>query len=264
MIDIHTHILPDCDDGSPDIETSIKNLKMMQDAGVTDVLLTPHFLRNLYHNSADIIENRFDLLQKTILKENLTINPHKAAEVYLDSKIIADIEKENLFIGNTKYILVETSMTIFPDDLLETLYHLVRKGYRPIMAHPERYNNVIRNIGVAEDLMFRNVYLQLNAGSIIGNNGKQVQDTAWQMLENGYAHFLASDNHCHSEEYVLPKAIAEINNEFDESLTTLLTEINPRKVLNNEKIDFFYMEKEERNYPEQLNIFEKLIKKIFK
>ena len=98
MIDIHTHILPDCDDGSPDIETSIKNLKMMQDAGVTDVLLTPHFLRNLYHNSADIIENRFDLLQKTILKENLTINPHKAAEVYLDSKIIADIEKENLFI----------------------------------------------------------------------------------------------------------------------------------------------------------------------
>ncbi len=264
MIDIHTHILPDCDDGSPDVETSVKNLKMMQDAGVTDVVLTPHFLRNLYHNSADIIDNRFDLLQKAVLKENLNIDLHKAAEVYLDSKIIDDIEKENFFIGNTKYILVETGMTSFPDDLYEILYHLVRKGYRPIMAHPERYNNIIRNIGVAEDLMFRNVYLQLNAGSFIGNNGKQVQDTAWQMLENGFAHFLASDNHCQSDEYVLPKAIAEINNEFDESLTTLLTEINPKKMLNNEKIEFFYMEKQEISNPVQLNIFEKLMKKIFK
>ncbi len=264
MIDIHTHILPDCDDGSPDLQTSVKKLKIIQDAGVSDVVLTPHFLRNLYHNSADIIENRFDLLQKAVLKENLKINLHKAAEVYLDGKIIDDIEKENLFIRDTKYILVETSMTIFPDDLLETLYHLVRKGYRPIMAHPERYNNIIRNIGIAEDLMFRNVYLQLNAGSILGNNGKQVQDTAWQMLENGFVHFLASDNHCRSDEYTLPAAITEINEEFDESLTTLLTEINPRKMLNNEKIDIFYMEKQERNYPEELNFFEKVLKKIFK
>ncbi len=242
MIDIHTHILPEIDDGSENIETSIEQLKLMQEVGVEGVVCTPHFLRNNWHNTADIISEKFELLQNAISENNINIKLYQAAEVYLDEKSLQTIKEENFNIAGTKYVLVETSMQEFPANLYEILFQLVKDGFSPILAHPERYSTICNNIELAEEMMHKNVYLQLNAGSFLGYYGKHIRKTAWKMLERGYVHFVASDNHCKHNEYPLPLVYDVISKKIDRHTADLLTKTNPIKMLNNEKIEYFYVD----------------------
>ncbi len=251
MIDIHSHLLPNCDDGSPDIETSITQLKLMVGEGLTDLVLTPHYMRNVYHNISSVIDDRYYLLHKGIKENKINVNIYKGAEVYLDYNILDDIKENGFAINDTQYVLVETGMSGFPNDLLKILYDLVRNGFKPILAHPERYSNVSQDLQVAEDLIHRNVYMQINAGSLVGSYGEIAQQTAFELIDNGFAHFMASDNHCKSDNYVLPRAIAELQEFYDDNLVELLTETNPRKMLKNEKITYFnttYKQQKEKGF----------------
>ncbi len=261
MIDIHTHILPAIDDGSPDLKTSIKQIKMMVERGVTNIVCTPHFMRNNYHNTDQIITSKFQLLKKEIAREKIDVKLHKAAEVYLDNKSLQTIKKEQFNIDNTKFVLVETSMSEFPADLYDILFHLVLEGYKPILAHPERYQPFQKNCEIAEEFMYKNVYLQMNAGSFLGQYGTRIQKTAWNMLSKGYVHFIASDNHCRHEDYSLALAYDAIAETIDNYTAKLLIETNPKKLLNDEKIDFFYVE---ASNTENKTFLEKIKEKIKK
>ncbi len=258
MIDIHTHILFGIDDGSESLEISLRQLKIMSEAGVEKVVLTPHYIRNSYHNTREVIDEKLQILKQAVKDEDIPIELYPAAEVYLEKDIIKDIEKENFNINNSRYVLVETSLSQFPPDLLQILYQLVVKGFKPILAHPERYSNIANDFRIAEDLINRNVYMQVNAGSILGNYGKHIKKAALNLLEYGYAHFLASDNHCKSDDYILPKAVEKITEKYDGYLAELLTEINPQKVLDNENIPYFYLERKTEIIKEK-----SLLEKIF-
>lgn len=246
MIDIHTHILPAVDDGSGSIETSLQQLTIMHASGITDVVLTPHYQREGFRTSRKERDTKRAALQTECQTAGLSLTLHHGSEVYLDASIWNDIETMRLCMADTPFVLVETGMTIFPENLYEVLYFLVRKGYRPILAHPERYRPIYTNPEQAEDFLHRNVYLQINAGSLLGHYGKMPQRCAWHLLEHGYAHFMASDNHCRSGNYPLPQACEFIARRIDDHLPQLLTQINPRKMLNNEDIPYFYMEKQAR------------------
>ncbi len=257
MIDIHTHILHAVDDGSVDLATSIQHLKLMQENSVNTIFLTPHFMRQNYDLRQSIIEDRFQELQQEMDKEEIRIKIILGREVYLDRDIPQEIQNISLMMGNSDYLLVETNMTNFPTDLNEILYHLVRMGKKPIMAHPERYTDIINNHSLAEDLLHHNVYLQINAGSLLGSYGKSVQKTAWFLIDNGFAHFVASDNHCNQPEYTLPAAVELIRKNVDDHTAELLTKINPEKVMNNEPITYFYLE---RVVQENKGFFSRLFK----
>lgn len=262
MIDIHTHILPGIDDGSPDLETSLNYLQQMAAEGVTDVVCTSHYIRNQFHNTHQIRQEKYMLLQTEVHKRLIPIKLHLAAEVYLEPEILNDIKKEKMNIGKTSYILVETDFTGFPVNLKELLFDLVRAGYKPILAHPERYSNIKKNPEIAEEFMHRNVLLQLNAGSLLGNYGRASAKAAWKLLELGYCHFVASDCHCRSGKYVLPQVAELISKKFDEYTSQLLTKKNPEKILNNENIDTFYLENVDLTKNNYWNKFKKIITKI--
>lgn len=256
MIDIHTHILHNCDDGSDSLELSIEQITNMIDKGVTDIVLTPHYMNSYVQTDAKVIDKQFKELSKVIT--DLEINLHKGGEIFLNPGIEDKIDKE-LCIGDTSYILVETNMGEFTPDIYEILFKLVRKGFRPILAHPERYNYIMNDPEMAEDFLHRNVYLQVNAGSILGLYGPKIAKTAWYLIDNGFAHFLASDNHCRTDEYILPAAIDAIRDNIDDYTAELLTKINPQKMLNNEKIKYFYLEKRPT---EKKGFFDKILRKI--
>ena len=241
MIDIHTHILPEIDDGSKSLENSIEQVKFMAKNGVTDIVCTPHFIRNYWHNTAEIISEKFKQLQKAVKDENIKL--HQGCEVYLDENSLQTIQNQKLNIGNTNYVLVETMMTEFPVNLFDILYQLVKANFKPILAHPERYLPIIANFELAENFMFRDIYLQVNAGSLFGKYGKKSQKTAFKMIDYGFAHFVASDNHCRNFHYPLPAAFEVISNQCDEYTANLLTQVNPAKMLQNENIPIFYLEK---------------------
>jgi len=256
MIDIHTHILHNCDDGSDSLELSIEQITNMISKGVTDIVLTPHYMNSYVQTDAKVINKQFKEISKATA--NMKINLHKGGEIFLNPGVEDKIDKE-LCIGDTSYILVETNMGEFTPDIYEILFKLVRKGLRPILAHPERYNYIINDPNMAEDFLHRNVYLQVNAGSVLGFYGSKIAKTAWYLIDNGFAHFVASDNHCKIDEYILPAAIEAIRNNIDDYTAELLTEINPQKMLNNEKIKYFYLEKQPI---EKKGFFEKILKKL--
>ena len=257
MIDIHTHILHECDDGSESLESSIKQITNMIEKGVTDIVLTPHYMNSYVQTDADIIERQYvELLTAT---KDLNINLHKGGEVFLNAGIDDKTITKELCIDNTDYILVETNMGDLTYDIYETLFNIVKKGFRPILAHPERYNYIMNDPAMAEDFMHRNVYLQINAGSILGVYGSKIAKTAWYLINNGFAHFVASDNHCKTDEYILPMAIKLLREKIDANIANLLTQVNPQKILDNEKIEHFYQKKRKA---EKKGFFEKFLSKL--
>ena len=257
MIDIHTHILHNCDDGSTSLDLSIQQIKNMIDKGVTDIVLTPHYMNSYVQTDAMIIGKRFEELLRAT--NELEINLHKGGEIFLNQGINDEVIDRELCIGDTPYVLVETNMGEFTSDIYETFFNLVRKGLRPILAHPERYNYIMNDPSMVEDIMHRNIYLQINAGSILGIYGQKIKKTAWFLIENGFAHFVASDNHCKTDEYILPSAIAAIRNKIDNYTADLLTQVNPQKMLNNEKIEYFYLKEQK---VEKKGFFEKILRKL--
>lgn len=242
MIDIHSHVLFGVDDGSQELSQSLLVLQSAADAGMQIIIATPHYMRGFYDNTRTVIDNKFSALSSAMHDQNISIKLLKGAEVYLtDDLVIDDILNENLFIENTKYVLVETEMNGFPADLHHILYKMVKKGMRPILAHPERYRNIQQNPSSAEDFIFRDVYLQINAASLLGGYGRSAHDTAWFLVENGLAHFIGSDSHCQSAEYGYPLAIQAIAERLGDGLAELLSTINPSKMLANEKVSLKYM-----------------------
>jgi protein-tyrosine phosphatase len=241
MIDLHTHILPGVDDGSRSLETSLEHLRLMQERGVTGVFLTPHFMRNMHEGNPQTIRRKFHELQKTILEEKIEINLYPGFEIFLETGIHEKIEANKLALNDTKYVLVETNMSGFTRELPQILYDLVRTGWKPILAHPERYADVIKDPSIAEDLIHKNVLMQINAGSLLGDYGRGTHSVAWYLIERGFAHFLASDNHCKRPEYKLDLAAEEIRTTIDEHTVQLLTVHNPQQVINNDPIEYFYV-----------------------
>ncbi len=241
MIDIHTHICPGIDDGSSSPEESVKALRTIAEAGITDIFLTPHYLPGHYENTSDVVVPIMENLRKLLEAENIRINLHQAAEVFMSHNIVVEIVENQLSMSESQYVLVEMDMNNIPVNLNDILYQIVLAGFYPILAHPERYMGIQRDLSLIEDLIYRNVYMQINSGSLLGMYGKQAHDTAWYMVENGLAHFMGSDYHCHGKNYTLidgRKAVAE---HIDEYTADLLTKINPSKILSGEKVDLHYL-----------------------
>ncbi len=239
MVDIHTHILPAIDDGSGDIDSSLLYVSLMKEKGVTDFFVTPHYIVGEYDNTPDIVSRKYDELTAAILHKGYDINVHKGVEVYLSSGILEKVDLRKYCLGNSDYILVETAMNGFPANVLEIFYQLVKKGFKPILAHPERYIDIIKKVSLVEDLIYRNVYMQVNAGSFLGVYGDQVAKTAWDLFHKGFIHFIASDCHCHRDEYILPIAKQVLKERYPDYTSEIFTDVNPAKIISNEKIEYF-------------------------
>ncbi|MCB5251256.1 MAG: CpsB/CapC family capsule biosynthesis tyrosine phosphatase [Candidatus Cloacimonadales bacterium] len=258
MIDIHNHILPGLDDGAKDIETTIEYLKLIQESGVKKLVFTPHYMPGFYESTHKAVSSIFKDIMK--IKDDYAPDVHfyHSAEVYLNGEnIIDDIIKENLFINNSQYVLVENNLNGFTEDLYQLLYQMTRKGMKPILAHPERYQEIKENPIKADDFLQRDVYLQINTGSILGGYGKQVQDTAFELIDRGWVHFLGSDCHCRSMVYDFPEAVDAIRHEFDNKMAELLSQTFPEKMLNNEHLPHFYMVRKET--PKKKSFLEKML-----
>ena len=241
MIDIHSHLIPNVDDGSFSLENSLKYLKIMAELGVETLVLTPHFISDSLEKFDDIDRN-FKILVSSAQEKSIEMNLILAKEVLLYPTIVEDIEKYKLNISGTNYILVETNFQEFPNFFDETLYKLLKNGYRPILAHPERYIDIINNVELAADLMHRNILLQINSGSFFGLYGRKVKQTVIKLLRNGYCHFIAGDFHGHENNYSLKFAVEYIRRNIDDFSANLLAKENPATMLQNKDIQIFYVD----------------------
>ena len=235
MIDFHSHILPNIDDGSSSIEESINILKEAKEAGFTKIISTSHYIEEYYESDE---KERTELL-KNIEKNYQDIELYLGNEIYITDQMIELVkEGKASTINNSKYILFELPMNTKTMLTKEMIYRIIENGYTPIIAHPERYNYVQGYPEYVEELAEMGAMFQANYGSIIGMYGEKAKKTVKKLLKQDLIQFLGSDVHRTNQIYpLIPKAIKKISKVISEEKIKELTVMNPQKVLDNEEIE---------------------------
>lgn len=202
--DIHSHLLPGIDDGSPDVETSLKLLKSLSDAGIRKFICTPHVIGDMYRNTPETINNALQKLQKAVRQEGLDIEISAAAEYMIDDHFMELLRnKEPLMKLSKNHILTELSYSTAPERLEEISFEINVSNYQPIMAHPERYHYYHQNYEAYNRMKELGFLLQVNLLSLTGYYGRSVAKAAKYILDNHLADFVGSDLHHFNHLHVL-------------------------------------------------------------
>lgn len=194
-IDLHSHLIPGIDDGAQTMEESMVLLKGMSVLGYEKVITTPHIMLDAYRNTPQIIQEGLHALQQAASEENIDIKIEAAAEYYLDDGFYDLLEKGDMMTIKGEYLLFETSYTSKPLALEEMIFEIGAAGYRPLMAHPERYRYIKdprKEYGRLKDL---GVMFQVNLNSFSGHYGKSAKTLAHFLSKEGMINFLGSDVH---------------------------------------------------------------------
>ena len=193
--DMHSHLIPGIDDGARDIETSVALIREMYNMGFTSLITTPHIMSDLYPNTPEIILAGLETVRQAVKAEGIEIEINAAAEYLMDETFAEKIEADNLLTLIDKYVLIEMSFISPPPNADELLFQLQTKGYRPVMAHPERYLYLHGSLAEYERLKERGCLLQLNLLSMVGYYGRDVKQTAIKMLKAGLFDLAGTDLH---------------------------------------------------------------------
>lgn len=194
-IDIHSHILPNIDDGSKSIQETSSLLEEMALLGFNKCIATPHTMTNVWDNSTDFIQETF-LNTKSHLPQNLDQMLYRVSSEYMmDETFIERLQNEKLLVIKDNIVLVEMSYLNPTVDLKNILFQLQMKGYTPLLAHPERYlyyHNSKQDYFRLKEL---GCLFQLNLLSTVGYYGKSVATIADFLLANNLIDFVGSDIH---------------------------------------------------------------------
>ena len=190
--DMHSHLIPGIDDGAANIESSIKMIHGLQKLGFKKMITTPHIMPDVYNNSAESIRNGCEELNAAI-KNEVDVNIHPAAEYYIDGSFVDRITGGEKFLTfGDNYILVEVSMMIREKKMEEVLFELNMRGYKPVLAHAERYPYLFEHhkLDNYEALRDADVFLQVNLRSFTGGYGEIQKKIAKALAENEMISFI--------------------------------------------------------------------------
>ena len=196
MVDIHTHVIPYVDDGSPNLETSIAMIKHEIAIGVDTIICTPHYIFHRYEKSVEEIKKNFLLLKEAVEKENLPIKLYLGQEIcYTHREDILKMLKDGklLTLNNTNRVLLEFSFTREPEDLLDIIYNFGVNGYEVIIAHVERYEWISLEKVIA--LRNEGAKIQINSNSYLGLETFKEKRLTKKLLKLALVDYVASDTH---------------------------------------------------------------------
>ena len=196
VTDIHSHILPGIDDGSPDINTSLILVKGLMDLGITQSIATPHIIGDMYRNDASSINKALSVLQKTLLEKQIDFKVTAAAEYMLDDYFLELLAlKKPLLAIKDNIVLTEFSYADKPYNVEQLLFRIITEGYEPILAHPERYgyyHDDFKHYNYLNEIGF---LLQVNLLSLTGYYGKPAAKAAHYIIKNNLHSYVGTDLH---------------------------------------------------------------------
>ncbi|MDO4304995.1 MAG: hypothetical protein Q4D94_13895 [Bacillota bacterium] len=237
-IDIHSHILPGIDDGSKDFLTSIQMLKTAVDNGITQIIVTPHN-KPLRRNADPLkITSLIAELKGRMADEGITIDLYEGNELYYRSGLAQEIMRGRaLTMAGSDYVLVEFGPMDDYDYIRNGIYSLIAEGYRPVLAHVERYSKINGRADRVEDLIEMGCYMQVNAGSIMGALGLSTKLFTRKLLKEKLVHFVATDAHDVSKRSPkIAESASFIEKKYGEDYGKELLYENPMHVIRNEYI----------------------------
>jgi len=236
MVDIHSHLLPDYDDGPPTLDDTRRMLELAEATGTREIVATPHILdQGDYLRKEEILE-KFARVQEAARRDGRKLRIYLGGEIFLFPGVKLD-QVFSTLNNNGKYALVEFGMRQIPEFVPRLLFDWIMDGYFPILAHPERYLPVMRNPNYAYKFAQMGVALQLNAGSLLGVFGETVKEVAYTLIRHNLAHIIASDGHnTGSRSISLGEVRDLVTDEFGAETARILLEENPRRALRGEPL----------------------------
>jgi protein-tyrosine phosphatase len=195
FVDIHSHVMHGIDDGAKTPEDTLFLIRSLSDMGFTKFITTPHTFSGLYDNTKQIILNKEIEIQKLLVENQLEVPLFAASEYLLDTHFIELCRKKELIPIKDNFVLVEMSYLNPPIQLYDFLFEMQVAGYKPILAHPERYVFYHKKFDEYRKLKNAGCLFQLNLLSTVGYYGKIVTEIANQLLKSGLIDFVGSDVH---------------------------------------------------------------------
>ena len=198
--DIHSHFIPGIDDGAQTLEQSIELISAMHELGYSKVITTPHIMADGYKNTPEIILEGLEMVRRELHMKGIPVEIDAAAEYYLDHELVKLVKDRRVLTFGKDLLLFELPFLSEPVVLLSVVFEMQTAGYRPVLAHPERYQFWHNDFGTMEKLKERGVLFQLNTVATIGGYGPAVMKAAEKMIDLGWYELLGSD--CHRMDHV--------------------------------------------------------------
>ncbi|MBM7556932.1 tyrosine-protein phosphatase [Halanaerobacter jeridensis] len=234
MIDLHTHILPGVDDGVDSKEEAAAVARDAVEQGGEKIVATPHYLADSGKLSVDEIKDRVQELQQYLEQQGIEIEILPGMEIYLTQDLGKKAKEGKLMgLNDSKYLLIELPMNNVPQYTENVLHDLRVLGYQPVIAHPERYREVIKDPNLVYDWVNSGALAQLNGGSLLGMFGSKIKETSEILVEHNLVQLVASDLHSNNKR---KECLEKTNNR----LSTISNEIkyweNAKAVTNGENV----------------------------
>ena len=199
--DMHSHLIPGIDDGAQDMDQTIAMLAKFESLGYKKVVTTPHIMTDSFPNNPEIILSGLEKVKNEIKKVGIEIEIEAAAEYYFDETLMPKIKNKELLTFGDNYVLVEFAFHSPPQFLDQLFFELKTHGYRPVIAHFERYLYYLSKIDKAEKWRSEGINIQINLNSLFGQYGPEVQKQAEKLIDEGQFDFVGTD--CHRIEHLM-------------------------------------------------------------
>ncbi len=201
-VDMHSHLVPEVDDGSKSPQDTMDMLRRMRDLGMRKWITTPHIFHEYYRNTPETIRAGMNRLNTWLKENHEEFEVEAAAEYYLDDHLMTNLKAGNeLLTFGKQYLLVETNMISDSQVLNEFAFEAALRGYQPVLAHPERYDYLTGNFTRLEDLRDRGVLMQVNLLSLLGHYGPASRKMAREMIDRKFFDFAGTD--CHNPAHAM-------------------------------------------------------------
>ena len=196
MIDLHSHILPGVDDGSPDLDVSLQMARIAVADGITHMACTPHIVPGVYDNDAAMIGDAVAQLQRRLHEAEIPLELFVGADAHIAPDLLERLTSGDVpTLNKSRYFLFEPTHHILPPRIKDLASRLINAGFIPILTHPERLTWIVSHYAVVERLNDAGCLIQLTAGSIEGTFGRTALYYAEKLIDEGRVDVVASDAH---------------------------------------------------------------------
>jgi protein-tyrosine phosphatase len=193
--DVHSHFIPGIDDGAKDIDDSLALIRGMKEFGYKKLITTPHIMTDAYRNTPEIIGSGLEKVKQALKEAEIDIELEAAAEYYFDFDFEKKVKEGNVMTFGNKYLLWEIPFINPPDNMNNLIFEMTTRGYKPVLAHVERYGFWNHNFEKYEELSDRGVLLQMNINSVTGHYSIPTKKAAQWLIEKDMISFVGSDCH---------------------------------------------------------------------
>ena len=239
MIDIHCHMLPGIDDGARNMDESVAMARMASADGIRGMVCTPHWHPMIWPNERAGIKEAVAALRTRLQAEGIPLQVWAGSELSLDAELDAGLEGGRLgTINGGPWVLLELPGAVPPPGIDDYLWNFHQRGYRVVMAHPERYDYIQRDPARLHAWVGMGVAVQITASSLLGRLGPGTADLCRMLLEHHLVHFVASDSHgTRARRPLLSKAVRVAAEVVGDEAARRLVSANPLAVLKGEPLD---------------------------